>query len=143
MIWRNHYLAFYQYHEDVWIYQNVYGYLWEWEKGLYGCLGFEWKECSESPLQIIDQASCPITEEIVITNSELVRIELDDSLLKSFNQLSDDELILAFGSFTPVQSLNPYMTKLSLCSISQVRLFINIRQLIKIVYSNKNFLLKS
>ena len=91
----------------------------EWKKGLYECLGFEWKECDESPLQIIDQTICPVTEEILVADSELVRIELDDSLLKSFNELSDDELILAFGSFTPVQSLNPYMTKLSLCSISQ------------------------
>ena len=96
----------------------------EWKKGPYECLGFKWKECGESPLQIIDQTMCPVTEEIVVADSELVRIELDDSLLKSFNELSDDELILAFGSFAPVQSLNPYMTKLSLCSISQVWLFI-------------------
>ena len=95
----------------------------EWKKGLYECLGFEWKECDESPLQIIDQTICPVAEEIVVADSELVRIELDDSLLKSFNELSDDELILAFGSFKPVQSLNPYMTKLSLCSISQAWLF--------------------
>ena len=59
--------------------------------------------------------------ERTLIGSEPVRIELDDSLLKKFNQLSEDELKGAFGSFTPVQSLNPYMTKLSLCSISEER----------------------
>ena len=57
-------------------------------------------------------------------------------ILKRFNQLSQDELEFSFGEFTPVQeigqaqnndlkikfdtkskSLNPYMTKLELCSI--------------------------
>ena len=57
-------------------------------------------------------------------------------ILKRFNQLSQDELEFGFGEFTPVQeigqaqnndlnikfdtkskSLNPYMTKLELCSI--------------------------
>ena len=84
------------------------------------CFGFEWKECSESPLEILDQSTCPIIEDRIEINSEPVRIELDDSLIKSFNELSDDELELAFGSFRPVQSLNPYMTKLSLCSVKKV-----------------------
>ena len=37
-------------------------------------------------------------------------------------KLSEEELKYAFGSFTPVQSLNPYMTKLSLCSIAEAGL---------------------
>ena len=89
-------------------------------KAPFKCFGFEWKTCGESPLDILDQSTCPIIEEPITINSEPVRIELDDSLIKSFNELSDDELELAFGSFRPVQSLNPYMTKLDLCSIEQV-----------------------
>ena len=88
-------------------------------KDPFKCFGFEWKTCGESPLDILDQSTCPIIEEPIKINSEPVRIELDDSLIKSFNELSDDELELAFGSFRPVQSLNPYMTKLDLCSIEQ------------------------
>ena len=84
------------------------------------CFGFEWKECGESPLNIIDQTTCPIIEDRFDIDLEPVRIELADSLIKSFNTLSDDELVLAFGSFRPVQSLNPYMTKLNLCSVKQV-----------------------
>ena len=84
------------------------------------CFGFEWKECADSPLDIIDQSTCE--QERIEINIEPVRIELDDSLLKKFNELSDVELEQAFGSFKPVQSLNPYMTKLSLCSITPVRL---------------------
>ena len=83
------------------------------------CFGFEWKECNYDPLDILDETSCPIIQERTAISSEPVRIELDDSLLKKFNELSEDELKGAFGSFTPVQSLNPYMTKLSLCSISE------------------------
>ena len=86
------------------------------------CIGFEWKECGESPLDVIDESTCPVIEEQIVINTEPVRIELSESLLKSFNELSDDELELSFGSFRPVQSLNPYMTKLSLCSITQVGL---------------------
>ena len=86
------------------------------------CIGFEWKECGESPLDVIDESTCPVIEEQIEINTEPVRIELSESLLKSFNELSDDELELSFGSFRPVQSLNPYMTKLSLCSITQVGL---------------------
>ena len=89
-------------------------------KAPFKCFGFEWKTCDESPLDILDQSTCPIIEEPVKINSEPIRIELDDSLIKSFNELSDDELELAFGSFRPVQSLNPYMTKLDLCSVKQV-----------------------
>ena len=84
------------------------------------CIGFEWKECGDSLLDIIDEDTCPVIEERIESNTEQVRIELNESLLKSFNELSDDELELSFGSFQPVQSLNPYMTKLSLCSITQV-----------------------
>jgi len=92
------------------------------KKDSYECFGFEWKECDESPLDVIDESTCPVIEEKIVINTEPVRIELSESLLKSFNELSDDELELSFGSFRPVQSLNPYMTKLSLCSITQVGL---------------------
>ena len=54
--------------------------------------------------------------------SKPVRVEFDDELLQSFNELSNDELEMAFGKFTPVQSLNAYITKLNLCSITQVKL---------------------
>ena len=64
-------------------------------------------------------SNCPITEQITI-ESKPVRIELDNSLLDRFNELSEDELKDSFGTFTPVQSLNPYMTKLSMCSIEKV-----------------------
>ena len=87
------------------------------------CYGFEWKECERSPLDIIDISTCPVAEKQVAIESKPVRIELDDSLIKSFNELSDDELALAFGKFTPVQSLNAYITKLSLCSVTQVELY--------------------
>ena len=86
------------------------------------CVGFEWKECGEGLLDIIDEPTCPVIEEQIESDTESVRIELNESLLKSFNELSDDELELSFGSFRPVQSLNPYMTKLSMCSITQVGL---------------------
>lgn len=91
-------------------------------KDSYQCFGFEWKECDESTLDIIDKSTCPIIEERIDSNTEPVRIDLHESLLKSFNELSDDELKFSFGSFRAVQSLNPYMTKLSLCSITQVGL---------------------
>ena len=64
-------------------------------------------------------SNCPITEQIKI-ESKPVRIELDNSLLERFNELSEDELKDSFGTFTPVESLNPYMTKLSMCSIEKV-----------------------
>ena len=86
------------------------------------CIGFEWKKCGEGLLDIIDESTCPAIEEQIEIKTEPVRIELSESLLKSFNELSDDELELSFGSFRPVQSLNPYMTKLSMCSITQVGL---------------------
>ena len=86
------------------------------------CYGFEWKECEKSTLDIIDISTCSVIEERVEIDSNPIRIELDDSLIESFNELSDDELKLAFGEFTPVQSLNAYITKLSLCSITQVEL---------------------
>ena len=81
------------------------------------CFGFEWKQCEDSPLDILDESSCPIIE--IPIESNPVRIELDDSLLDRFNELSEDELKDSFGTFTPAQSLNPYMTKFSLCSIDQ------------------------
>ena len=86
------------------------------------CFGFEWKECQNSPLDILEDSTCPVVEEQIDTKTEPVRIELDDSLLKSFNELSEDELEFSFGKFTPVQSLNPYMTKMNLCSITEVGL---------------------
>ena len=84
------------------------------------CFGFEWQECGENSFDIIDQSTCE--EKRIEVDIDPVRIELDNSLIKKFNELSDVELEQAFGSFKPVQSLNPYMTKLSLCSITQVRL---------------------
>ena len=83
------------------------------------CFGYEWKQCEDSPLNILDESTCPIIGEQVQIESNPVRIELDDSLLDRFNELSEDELTNSFGTFTPAQSLNPYMTKVSMCSIDQ------------------------
>ena len=83
------------------------------------CFGFEWKQCDDSPLDILDESNCPTIEEQIPIESKPVRIEIDDSLLDRFNELSEDELKDSFGSFTPVQSLNPYMTKLTICSIEK------------------------
>ena len=66
-------------------------------------------------------SNCPIRERITI-ESKPVRIELDNSLLDRFNELSEDELIDYFGTFAPAESLNPYMTRVSVCSIEQARL---------------------
>ena len=92
------------------------------KKDSYKCFGFEWKQCGDSPLDILDESNCQIIEEQVPIESKPVRIELDNSLLDRFNELSEDELKDSFGTFTPVQSLNPYMTKLSMCLIEQARL---------------------
>ena len=89
------------------------------EKDPYKCFGFEWKQCDDSPLDILDESNCPTIEEQITIESKPVRIELDDSLLDRFNELSEDELKDSFGTFTPVQSLNPYMTKLTICSIEK------------------------
>ena len=89
------------------------------KKDSYKCFGFEWKECEDSPLDILDESSCSIIEENVPIESNPVRVDLDDSLLDRFNELSEDELKDSFGTFTPAQSLNPYMTKVSMCSIDQ------------------------
>lgn len=89
------------------------------KKDSYSCYGFEWKQCEDSPLDILDESKCPIIEEQAPIKSNPVRIELDDSLLDRFNELSEDELRDSFGTFTPVQSLNPYMTKVSICSVEQ------------------------
>ena len=86
------------------------------------CYGFEWKECRKNPLDVIDISTCPVVEQQVEIELKPVRIELDDSLIQSFNELSDDELELAFGNFRPVQSLNAYITKLSMCSITEAEL---------------------
>ena len=67
----------------------------------------------------MDESNCPIIDELVPIESKPVRIELDSSLLDRFNELSEDELKESFGSFTPVESLNPYMTRVNLCSIEQ------------------------
>ena len=91
-------------------------------KDPYQCFGYEWKECQDSPLDILDESNCPIIEELVPIESKPVRIELDNSLLDRFNELSEDELEEAFNTFRPVQSLNPYMTKLRICSIEKVGL---------------------
>ena len=85
------------------------------------CFGFEWKQCEDSPLDILDESNCPIIEEVSI-ESNPISIELDDSLLDRYNEFSEEELEDWFGTFTPVQSLNPYMTKVSMCSIDQARL---------------------
>ena len=74
--------------------------------------------CEDSPLDIIDESNCPIKEQVKI-ESNPVRIDLDDFLMDRFNELSEDELKDSFGTFTPAQSLNPYMTKVSVCSIEQ------------------------
>ena len=92
-------------------------------KDAHSCFGFEWKQCEYSQLDILDESNCPIIEEQVPIESNPVRIELDDSLLDRFNELSEDELKDLFGIFTPVKSLNPYMTKLSICSINKNGLF--------------------
>ena len=89
------------------------------KKDPYKCFGFEWKQCDDSPLDILNESICPTIEEQITIESKPVRIELDDSLLDRFNELSEDELKDSFGTFTPVQSLNPYMTKLSMCSIKK------------------------
>ena len=90
------------------------------KKDSYKCFGFEWKQCENSPLDILDDSNCLIIEKQEIPiESNPVRIELDDSLLDRFNELSEDELKDSFGTFTPAQSLNPYMTKFSMCSIDQ------------------------
>ena len=77
----------------------------------YKCYGFKWQECRSHKF---DE---PETETEVV--SEPVRIELHDSILKQFNQLSEEELEFSFGKFKPVQSLNPYMTKLRISFIIQ------------------------
>ena len=89
------------------------------QKDPYSCHGFEWKQCEDNPLDILDESNCPIIEEQVPIESNPVRIELDDSLLDRFNELSEDELIDSFGTFRPVKSLNPYMTKFIICSIEK------------------------
>ena len=89
------------------------------KKDSYKCFGFEWKQCGDSPLDILDESSCLIVEEQVPLESNPVRIELNDSLLDRFNELSEDDLKYSFGTFTPAQSLNPYMTKVSMCSIEK------------------------
>ena len=78
----------------------------------------------------MDESSCPIIEEQIPIESNPVRIELDDSLLDRFNELSEDELKESFGTFTPTQSLNPYMTKLSMCSIEQAWLALFILRIV-------------
>ena len=88
------------------------------------CFGFEWIECGDNPLDVLDESACPeVIEKRIEINFEPVRIEIEDSILEKFNELSEEELEFAFGKFTPVQSLNPYMTKLSFCSITEVGLF--------------------
>ena len=77
-------------------------------------------ECEDSPLDILDQSNCSIIEEKI--ESKPIRIDLHDSLVERFNELSEDELKDSFGTFTPVQSLNPYMTRVSMCTIEQARL---------------------
>ena len=86
------------------------------------CFGFEWKPCEDSPLDILGESNCPIIEEQVPIESNPISIELDDSLLDRYNEFSEEELEDWFGTFTPVQSLNPYMTKVSICSIEKVGL---------------------
>ena len=79
-------------------------------------------ECEDSPLDILEQSNCPIIEEQVKIESKPIRIDLHNSLLERFNELSEDELKDSFGIFTPVESLNPYMTRVSMCTIEQERL---------------------
>ena len=91
------------------------------KKALYNCSGFEWKQCEDSPLDVLDESNCTIIEEVSI-ESNPISIELDDSLLDRYNEFSEEELEDWFGTFTPVQSLNPYMTKVRICSIEKVGL---------------------
>ena len=91
-------------------------------KAPYKCFGFEWKQCEDSPLEILEESNCPIIEEQVPIQSHPISIELDDSLLDRYNEFSEEELEDWFGTFVPVQSLNPYMTKVSMCSIEKFRL---------------------
>ena len=92
------------------------------KKAPYKCFGFEWKQCEDSPLNILDSSNCSIEEEQVPIESKPISIELDDSLLDRYNEFSEEELEDWFGTFIPVQSLNPYMTKVSMCSIGEVGL---------------------
>ena len=92
------------------------------KKAPYTCFGFEWMECEDSLLDILEQSNCSIVEEQVRIETKPIRIDLHDSLLERFNELSEDELKDSFGTFTPVQSLNPYMTRISMCTIKQARL---------------------
>ena len=111
--------TFYSENSGMKIFKNI-----ESQKDPYSCFGFEWKQCEDSLLDILDESNCQIIEEKVPIESNPVRIELDDTLLDRFNELSEDELKDSFGTFTPVQSLNPYMTKLSLCSFSITNQFL-------------------
>ena len=79
-------------------------------------------ECDDSLLDILEQSNCSIVEEQVRIETKPIRIDLHDSLLERFNELSEDELIDYFGTFAPAESLNPYMTRFSMCSIEQARL---------------------
>ena len=79
-------------------------------------------ECDDSLLDILEQSNCSIVEEQVRIETKPIRIDLHDSLLERFNELSEDELKDSFGIFTPVESLNPYMTRVSMCTIEQARL---------------------
>ena len=80
---------------------------------------FGWKRCDTNPLTNLDKRICVSEGKRNKVQLKPVRIELDNSLVEKFNELSEDELKLVFGTFTPVQSLNPYMTKLSFCTITQ------------------------
>ena len=107
------------------------------EKDPYKCFGFEWKQCDDNPLDILDQSNCPIIEDQIPIESKPIRIEIDDSILVRFNELSEDELEDAFGTFTPVESLNPYMTKFSMCSIQKDGLALQ-----NTIYKKKSFATK-
>ena len=48
------------------------------KKDTYTCFGFEWKQCEDSPLDVLDESNCPIIAEQVPSESNAVRIELDD-----------------------------------------------------------------
>ena len=101
------------------LYMKVYNIL-NPKKAPSKCFGFEWKQCEDSPLDILDESYCPIIDEAIESNP--ISIELDDSLLDRYNEFSEEELEDWFGTFTPVQSLNPYMTKVRLCSIEKIGL---------------------
>ena len=82
------------------------------------CHYFEMVQCNSNQTHQLDD-KCEIVEiEIQQVEYSPIRLNVDEEVLKNFNELSETELQQAFGMDMPVQSLNPYMTKLSTCSMT-------------------------